>query len=100
MSAMMSCSLRQPGRIEIMDKKDPDVGPNDALIRITTTTIAARTPSSRASTQWPRASRWAEPGRHREAGQRRAGYQEGQRVCGAICRLQLVRRTGQRTFAG
>jgi threonine dehydrogenase-like Zn-dependent dehydrogenase len=28
-----------PGRIELADKPIPDVGPNDALIRITTTTI-------------------------------------------------------------
>jgi hypothetical protein len=29
----------EPGRIELVDKPIPDVGPNDALIRITTTTI-------------------------------------------------------------
>lgn len=40
MSAMMRAAVFvEPGRIEIADKKIPDVGPNDALIRITTTTI-------------------------------------------------------------
>ena len=40
MSAMMKAAVFvEPGRIEVVDKRIPDVGPNDALIRITTTTI-------------------------------------------------------------
>jgi len=31
--------FRRPGRIELIDKPVPTVGPNDALVRITTTTI-------------------------------------------------------------
>ena len=40
MSSMMKAAVFvEPGRIEIVDKRIPDVGPNDALMRITTTTI-------------------------------------------------------------
>jgi threonine dehydrogenase-like Zn-dependent dehydrogenase len=40
MAAMMKATVFvAPGRIELVDKPIPDVGPNDALIRITTTTI-------------------------------------------------------------
>ena len=40
MPAMMRAAVFvEPGRIELADKPIPDVGPNDALIRITTTTI-------------------------------------------------------------
>jgi threonine dehydrogenase-like Zn-dependent dehydrogenase len=40
MSAMMKATVfTAPGRIELVDKPVPDVGPLDALIRITTTTI-------------------------------------------------------------
>ena len=39
MSMMKSLIFIEPGKIEIVDKKIPDVGPNDALIKITTTTI-------------------------------------------------------------
>lgn len=39
MAMMKAAALVEPGRIEIVDKKIPDVGANDALIRITTTTI-------------------------------------------------------------
>jgi threonine dehydrogenase-like Zn-dependent dehydrogenase len=40
MSSMMKAPVFiQPGRIELADKPIPDVGPNHALIRISTTTI-------------------------------------------------------------
>ena len=36
---MKAAIFIEPGRIELTDKPIPDVGPNDALVRITTTTI-------------------------------------------------------------
>lgn len=40
MAEMMRAAIFiEPGRIELADKPIPDVGPNDALMRITTTTI-------------------------------------------------------------
>ena len=40
MNKMMKAAVFiQPGRIELVDKPIPDVGPNDALVRITTTTL-------------------------------------------------------------
>ena len=40
MTAMMKAAIFvEPGRIELADKPIPAVGPNDALVRITTTTI-------------------------------------------------------------
>ena len=39
MAMMKAAVFIEPGRIELVDKPIPDVGPNDALIRITTTTI-------------------------------------------------------------
>ena len=40
MTAMMKATVFvAPGRIELVDKPIPAIGPNDALIRITTTTI-------------------------------------------------------------
>jgi threonine dehydrogenase-like Zn-dependent dehydrogenase len=40
MTRMMKAAVFvKPGRIEVVDKPIPDVGPNDALVRITTTTI-------------------------------------------------------------
>jgi len=36
---MKAAIFVEPGRIELADKLMPDVGPNDALMRITTTTI-------------------------------------------------------------
>ena len=36
---MKAAVFVEPGRIEIAEKPIPDVGPNDALVRITTTTI-------------------------------------------------------------
>ena len=40
MTAMMKAAVFvEKGRIELADKPIPGVGPNDALVRITTTTI-------------------------------------------------------------
>lgn len=39
MSQMKAAIFVEPGRIEITGKPIPDVGTNDALMRITTTTI-------------------------------------------------------------
>jgi threonine dehydrogenase-like Zn-dependent dehydrogenase len=39
MSMMKAAVFIEPGRIELVDKPIPEVGPNDALVRITTTTI-------------------------------------------------------------
>ena len=39
MQRMRATVFVAPGRIELQDKPVPDVGPNDALVRITTTTI-------------------------------------------------------------
>src|ERR1700709_2877079 len=38
-SMMKAAGFVAPGRIEVAEKPIPDVGPNDALMRITTTTI-------------------------------------------------------------
>ena len=39
-SKMKAAIFVEKGRIVLEDKKIPDVGPNDALIRVTTTTIS------------------------------------------------------------
>ena len=39
MAMMKAAVFVAPGRIELEDKPIPDIGPNDALIRVTTTTI-------------------------------------------------------------
>ena len=39
MSTMKAAVFVEPGRIELVSKPIPSVGPNDALVRITTTTI-------------------------------------------------------------
>lgn len=39
MAMMKAAVFIEPGRIELVDKPIPDVGPNNALMRITTTTI-------------------------------------------------------------
>ena len=39
MAMMKAAVFIEPGRIELVDKKIPDVGPDDVLMRITTTTI-------------------------------------------------------------
>ena len=39
MAMMKAAVFVEPGRIELQDKPIPEIGPNDALLRITTTTI-------------------------------------------------------------
>jgi len=36
---MKAAVFVEPGKIELREKKVPEVGPNDALLRVTTTTI-------------------------------------------------------------
>ena len=38
-ATMKAAVFVEPGRIELTEKPIPEVGPNDALVRITTTTI-------------------------------------------------------------
>lgn len=79
----------EPGRIEIADKPIPDVGPNDALVRITTTTICG-TDAHILKGEYPVAKGLPvghEPlGVIEKPGGAVEGYTEGQRViAGAIC---------------
>ncbi len=78
-----------PGRIELADKPIPDVGPNDALVRITTTTICG-TDVHILKGEYPVAPGLTvghEPvGVIEKLGSAVQGYREGQRViAGAIC---------------
>lgn len=78
-----------PGRIELTEKKIPDVGPNDALVRITTTTICG-TDVHILKGEYPVAPGLTvghEPvGVIEKLGNAVQGYSEGQRViAGAIC---------------
>ena len=90
MSAMMKAAIFvEPGRIEIADKPIPDVGPNDALVRITTTTICG-TDVHILKGEYPVAKGLTighEPvGVIEKLGSAVQGYSEGQRViAGAIC---------------
>ncbi|MBT9520127.1 MAG: NAD(P)-dependent alcohol dehydrogenase [Dechloromonas sp.] len=90
MSSMMKAAVFiQPGRIELADKPIPDVGPNDALIRITTTTICG-TDVHILKGEYPVAKGLTighEPvGTIEKLGSAVRGYTEGQRViAGAIC---------------
>lgn len=90
MSAMMKAAVFiEPGRIEITDKSIPDVGPNDALVRITTTTICG-TDVHILKGEYPVAKGLTighEPvGVIEKLGSAVLGYTEGQRViAGAIC---------------
>lgn len=90
MTAMMKAAIFvEPGRIEIADKPIPDVGPNDALIRITTTTICG-TDVHIFKGEYPVEKGLTvghEPvGVIEKLGSSVKGYQEGQRViAGAIC---------------
>lgn len=90
MPAMMKATVFiEPGRIEIVDKPIPDVGPNDALIRITTTTICG-TDIHILKGEYPVAPGLTighEPvGVIEKLGSAVTGYYEGQRViAGAIC---------------
>ncbi|RMX15974.1 NAD(P)-dependent alcohol dehydrogenase [Vandammella animalimorsus] len=90
MPAMMKAAVFvEPGRIEVVDKPIPDVGPNDALIRITTTTICG-TDVHILKGEYPVEKGLTvghEPvGVIEKLGSAVKGYREGQRViAGAIC---------------
>ena len=90
MTAMMRAAVFvEPGRIEVVDKRIPDVGPNDALVRITTTTICG-TDVHILKGEYPVAKGLTighEPvGVIEKLGSAVQGYTEGQRViAGAIC---------------
>ncbi len=86
---MKAASFVEPGRIELVDKPIPDVGPNDALMRITTTTICG-TDVHILKGEYPVAKGLTvghEPvGVIEKLGSAVQGYSEGQRViAGAIC---------------
>ena len=90
MTAMMKAAVFvDKGRIELADKPIPDVGPNDALVRITTTTICG-TDVHILKGEYPVAKGLMvghEPvGVIEKLGSAVQGYTEGQRViAGAIC---------------
>ncbi|MBD3893374.1 NAD(P)-dependent alcohol dehydrogenase [Hydrogenophaga sp.] len=90
MTAMMKAAVFvAPGRIELVDKPVPGVGPNDALVRITTTTICG-TDVHILKGEYPVAKGLTvghEPvGVIEKLGSAVQGYTEGQRViAGAIC---------------
>ena len=90
MTVMMKAAVFvDKGRIELADKPIPDVGPNDALVRITTTTICG-TDVHILKGEYPVAKGLTvghEPvGVIEKLGSAVQGYQEGQRViAGAIC---------------
>ncbi|KAA0873587.1 NAD(P)-dependent alcohol dehydrogenase [Nitrincola tapanii] len=90
MAMMMKAAVFvEPGRIEMTDKPIPDIGPNDALIRITTTTICG-TDVHILKGEYPVAPGLTvghEPvGIIEKLGSNVEGYYEGQRViAGAIC---------------
>ena len=88
-AVMKAAVFVEPGRIELVDKPIPDVGPNDALVRITTTTICG-TDVHILKGEYPVAKGLTvghEPvGVIEKLGSAVVGYQEGQRViAGAIC---------------
>ena len=90
MPTMMKAAVFvEPGRIELAYKPIPDVGPNDALVRITTTTICG-TDVHILKGEYPVAKGLTvghEPvGVIEKLGSAVVGYTEGQRViAGAIC---------------
>jgi len=89
MKTMKAAVYVEPGRIELTDKPIPDVGPNDALMRITTTTICG-TDVHILKGEYPVARGLTvghEPvGVIEKLGSEVKGYREGQRViAGAIC---------------
>lgn len=89
MATMRAAVFVEPGRIELADKPIPEVGPTDALIRITTTTICG-TDVHILKGEYPIARGLTvghEPvGVIEKLGSAVKGYQEGQRViAGAIC---------------
>jgi threonine dehydrogenase-like Zn-dependent dehydrogenase len=86
---MRAAAFVEPGRIELTDKPIPSVGPNDALVRITTTTICG-TDVHILKGEYPVAKGLTvghEPvGVIEKLGSAVTGYREGQRViAGAIC---------------
>ena len=86
---MKAAVFVEPGRIELAEKPIPDVGPNDALVRITTTTICG-TDVHILKGEYPVAKGLTvghEPvGVIEKLGSAVQGYAEGQRViAGAIC---------------
>lgn len=86
---MKSAIFVEPGRIVLDEKPLPDVGPNDALIRVTTTTICG-TDIHILKGEYPVAKGLTvghEPvGVIEKLGRNLQGYKEGQRViAGAIC---------------
>ncbi|MGE8295897.1 MAG: NAD(P)-dependent alcohol dehydrogenase [Pseudomonas sp.] len=89
MGLMKAAVFVEPGRIELVEKPIPPVGPNDALVRITTTTICG-TDVHILKGEYPVAKGLTvghEPvGIIEKLGSNVQGYQEGQRViAGAIC---------------
>ncbi|MDR5900998.1 NAD(P)-dependent alcohol dehydrogenase [Halomonas icarae] len=90
MPTMMKAAVFvEPGRIEIDDRPIPDIGPNDALIRVTTTTICG-TDVHILKGEYPVEKGLIvghEPvGVIEKLGANVQGYREGQRViAGAIC---------------
>ncbi len=90
MAQMMKAAVFvEPGRIEIDEKRVPNIGPNDALIRITTTTICG-TDVHILKGEYPVEKGLTvghEPvGVIEKLGSSVTGYHEGQRViAGAIC---------------
>jgi alcohol dehydrogenase len=86
---MMAAVFVEPGRIELEDKPIPEVGPNDALMRVTTTTICG-TDVHILKGEYPVAKGLTvghEPvGVIERLGSAVNGYDVGQRViAGAIC---------------
>jgi threonine dehydrogenase-like Zn-dependent dehydrogenase len=86
---MKAAIFVEPGRIELAEKRIPNVGPNDALVRISTTTICG-TDVHILKGEYPVAKGLTvghEPvGIIEKLGSAVAGYREGQRViAGAIC---------------
>lgn len=89
MAMMKAAVYIEPNRIEVIDKKIPEIGPNDALMKITTTTICG-TDIHILKGEYPVAKGLTvghEPvGIIEKLGNNVKGYQEGQRViAGAIC---------------
>ena len=88
-SLMRAAVFVEPGKIVLEDKPIPDIGPNDALLRITTTTICG-TDVHILKGEYPVEKGLTighEPvGVIEKLGANVCGYEEGQRViAGAIC---------------
>lgn len=89
MPLMKAAVFVEPGRIELQDKPIPEIGPDDALLKITTTTICG-TDVHILKGEYPVAPGLTighEPvGIIEKLGSNVQGYREGQRViAGAIC---------------